>query len=263
VPVHAQKLDACALGNEQTGLLGAAFRRFYRAIGIRVPPKSEITAEFKKCWHDSEIGKIVIPDPKREGKILTAGYVRVVNIHRVIQRMLRQQSECELLAWPPNVPSSEVWIEFIEDKGGASTKLLLKFICCKDPNSVYHTVLLGMLDRVSDNYEFLKEAFGPLYDQISEISRRGLCVRSVWRQQLPVNVFRRNGDDYPMPDAREVKVIQKALRSGKKSACWRSTVQMFGKSLHSRHLRNRMRCFSKIIRLRYRYSKIIRHPRYR
>ena len=50
--------DACALGNEQTGLLGAAFRRHFRAMGIRVPPKHAVTQEFKACWHPSETGKV-------------------------------------------------------------------------------------------------------------------------------------------------------------------------------------------------------------
>ena len=142
--------------------------------------------------------------------------MRVTAIHAVIQRTLNEQTECGLLGWPPNIPSSEVWIEFIEDKGGASTKLLVKFICCKDPNSVYRTVLLGMLDRVSDNYTFLEKAFGPLYEQIAQLSRGGKCVRSIWRQQLPVTISRRDDDDRPVRDRRDIKIIQQKIKAAAK-----------------------------------------------
>ena len=56
-----------------------------------------------------------------------------------IQKTLRLHSEGGILEWPSNIPASEVWIEAIEDKGGASTKLILKFICCERADSVYHT----------------------------------------------------------------------------------------------------------------------------
>ena len=112
-----------------------------------------------------------------------------------------------ILEWPPNISSTEFWVEAIEDKGGASTKLILKFINVARSDSVYHTQLLGMLDRVKDSYEFLSIAFGPLYDEISDIRRRGLCIRSVWRQRLPAGFYRREGDDYPMEISKPMPLL--------------------------------------------------------
>ena len=46
--------------------------------------------------------------------------MRVNSVHHVIQKTLRLQAEAGILEWPSNIPSGEVWIEAIEDKGGGA-----------------------------------------------------------------------------------------------------------------------------------------------
>ena len=168
--------------------------------------------------------QIVIDDPKRPGKVITAGYLRVNSVHNVIQRTLDRQAEGGILEWPPNIPSDEVWIEAIEDKGGASSKLVLKFCCVHQADSVHHTVLLGLMDRVKDTYDFLKIAFGPLYQQISDIRRCGSCVNSIWRQRIPTGFIRRPLDMKPVVDERgadEIRKLTAAEKKARKNLTWR------------------------------------------
>ena len=44
----------------------------------------------------------------------------------------------------------------------------------------------------------LNLAFGPLYEEINDINRRGLCVYSVWRQDLPSGFHARPSDQRPI-----------------------------------------------------------------
>ena len=101
-------------------------------------------------WHPSVTGKIVVDDPKKPGKTITAAYLTVKSLHRVIQHTVRLQAEGGILEWPACVPSSEVWVMLCEDKGGESDKLLLVFVNVRNSNSVYHTVLVGMLDKLKE-----------------------------------------------------------------------------------------------------------------
>ena len=205
--------EARGVCRELTGQLGRQWSSFMKTINLCMPSRQDRLREDKKTWHECMTGKIVIPDPKRPGKTITAAYMRILDLHRVLQRTIRLQELHLLLEWPPNVPASEVWVMVCEDKGGESDKLLLKFICIKNPDCVYHTVILGMMDKLKAEYDFIKLAFGPLFEQMSVIRRCGLCVRSAWRQQLPFGIVRRNindegqllEDDYPIVDPRPLK----------------------------------------------------------
>ena len=129
---------------------------------------------------------------------ITGAWLRVTNLLGVIQTTLNRQAAGGILEWPSNIPSSEIWVQLIEDKGGTATKLLLKFLNVKRADSVYHTVLVGMLDRHKDCYEHLSEAFHQLYKQYSEINRCGSCVFAPWVQRLPSTYVAREGDMFPM-----------------------------------------------------------------
>ena len=109
---------------------------------------------------------------------ITGAWLRVTNLLGVIQTTLNRQAAGGILEWPSNIPSSEIWVQLIEDKGGSATKLLLKFLNVKRADSVYHTVLVGMLDRHKDYYEHLSEAFQQLYRQYSEIKVVGASFSS-------------------------------------------------------------------------------------
>ena len=59
---------------------------------MKAPSKAEIKAEMSKTWHDYETGKIVIDDPKRPGKVITGAWLRVRDLHRVIQTTINRQA---------------------------------------------------------------------------------------------------------------------------------------------------------------------------
>ena len=136
-------------------------------------------------------------------KVITGGgaWLRVTNLLGVIQTTLNRQAAGGILEWPSNIPSSEIWVQLIEDKGGTATKLLLKFLNVKRADSVYHTVLVGMLDRHKDCYEHLSEAFYELYKQYSEINRCGSCVFAPWVQRLPSTYVARGTPPPAPPDS--------------------------------------------------------------
>ena len=204
--------DARGVRQELTGVLGNAWARHMKACGVRMPTRDACRAADKQTWHDSETGKIVLDDPKRPGKMMTAAYVRIKNLLRLIQRTLRLQAANGLLIWPEGVPADEVWCMISEDKGGASDKLLLSFVCVRNPSCVYNTVLLAMLDQVKPQYEYILIAFGPIYEQMSEIMRCGRCVRATWRQFFPMGYIGRDEDGYPISDPRDEAAVLRLRR---------------------------------------------------
>ena len=158
----------------------------------------------------------VIDDPKKPGKVIVGAWLRVTDLHKVIQTTINRQAAGGILEWPSNIPSSEIWVQLIEDKGGTATKLLLKFLNVKRADSVYHTVLVGMLDRHKDCYEHLSEAFAPLYEQYSKINQCGRCVFAPWVQRLPLNFVAREGDMFPMPLTEKEHTVLRKNQSSKR-----------------------------------------------
>ena len=68
-----------------------------------------------------ETGTFSVPDPRNPARLKTVGFLRVVNLHQVIQDHIAAQEAAGLLVWPPNVPPGEIWIEVEIDKGGSTT----------------------------------------------------------------------------------------------------------------------------------------------
>ena len=143
------------------------------------------------------------------------------DLHRVIQTTINRMAEAGLLEWPSNIPSSQLWVEVIEDKGGGTTKLVLKILCSRRADSVNQTVLLAMLDRASDKYDHLRLAFGETYQQLSDIKRRGLCVYAPWRQRLPDGFAASPVDQCPVllteVEVKATKLIARRVRNRRES----------------------------------------------
>ena len=195
--------DALAILTEVSGMLGAAvMRQLAAALNLKIISKARARKEFSKRWHGCETGKIIMDDPKWPGKKIACAWLRVKSIHQTIQKYVNQQAAAGVLEWPSNVPSEEIWIEAIEDKGGGSVKLVLKFLCSRHPDSPYNIVPIGIIDRADDKYDMIKEAWGPLYEELSTIRRLGLCIRSGWVQRLPSGYLRRQSDKCPVLDER-------------------------------------------------------------
>ena len=129
-----------------------------------------------------------------------------------------------MLEWPSNIPHNEIWIQLVVDKGGSATKLLLKFLNLRRTDSVYNTVLIGMLDRHKDTYEHIKVAFGSLLEELSRLDQCGCCVYAPWVQQLPSNYVAREGDQFPQPltavQAAAITRMQSKARSCRRRLAW-------------------------------------------
>jgi hypothetical protein len=83
---------AVAMCNEMTGNLGQALRRHLRDNGVKMPSKGVLREEVKKMWHESETGKIVVDDPKKPGKVIVGAWLRVKDVHKVIQTTINRQA---------------------------------------------------------------------------------------------------------------------------------------------------------------------------
>ena len=123
-----------------------------------------------------------------------------------------------MLEWPSNIPHNEIWIELVIDKGGSATKLLLKFLNLRRTDSVYNTVLIGMLDRHKDTYEHIKDAFGALLQELSRLDQCGCCVNAPWVQRLPSSFVAREGDQFPELLTAVQAVAEKRLQSKARSS---------------------------------------------
>lgn len=137
--------QTASICNEVSGLLGCAIRRHLKSCGINLASKAAVKAHFKKSWHEVETGTITIADPKRPGKLLTAGWLRVKDFHAVVQRTLNRLVQSDEIVYPANMPAYEIWLEVVMDKGGHSHKLCLKFLNVKSPDSVRMLVLTFIL----------------------------------------------------------------------------------------------------------------------
>eukprot|EP00965_Chrysotila_dentata_P251923 6210362-Pleurochrysis_carterae.AAC.1 len=189
--------QTAAFCNETSGMLGAAMRRHLKGCGVHVASKAQVQAYFKESWESCETGKVTLPDPKRPGRVITGAWLRVSNLLQVIQSSLHRFAKKGELAWPSNISGQECWFEMIIDKGSAATKIVIKYNCVKNPDSVRNVSLVGMLDRVKDTYNMMS-IFKPLFDEFDDINRRGLCVWSPWQQLLPDGIKAAAVDQKPI-----------------------------------------------------------------
>lgn len=96
-------------------------------------------------------------------------FVRVANISDVITKTVAQLNESVLLVRKNNIPQNVLWVLLSGDKGGKSTKLLLQFLNCKEQHSVHTARLLAIFEGDKDNYECVKEVFGPVIDKTQKV----------------------------------------------------------------------------------------------
>ena len=196
-PVTLDVETACGICNEASGALGDAIMRTLKEAGVKIPTKAARKAFFSESWHECETGTLQYPDPKKRGRMLTAAWLRAKSLLIVLQTMARRQAKGGTLAWDANVPADEYWFQLVIDKGGTTTKVLLKFICVEFSDSVGHSTIVGLLDKVKDTYEFEVPAFGPLFNQLNYINRNWICIYSEWHQRIPRGFHLRPSDARP------------------------------------------------------------------
>ena len=124
-----------------TGQHGKSICRLLKSAGIDVGSYNKVRDELKASRHGYEVGKISVPDKKRQGIMNTAAWLRVTNVREVLQTATDDHAESGLLAWPPNVDASEIHFVFGADKGGGCTKLLATHICCHRAQSINNGTL--------------------------------------------------------------------------------------------------------------------------
>ena len=137
----------CTLANNSSGLLGAAYRRHLKSLGVRVASKAAVRAHHEKYYHPSVSGKVTRPSEKRAGKTEVAAWLRITSLIGVCQSTINNKARSGDLLWRANIPPDEIWWQLVVDKGGSATKLVLKCCCDSMPDSVWHVVLLGIFDR--------------------------------------------------------------------------------------------------------------------
>lgn len=96
-------------------------------------------------------------------------FVRVTNMSDVIAKTVAQLNESGLLMKKSNIPENVLWALLSGDKGGKSTKLLLQFLNCKEQHSVHTARLLAIFEGDKDNYECIKEVFGPVIEATQNV----------------------------------------------------------------------------------------------
>ena len=187
----------CTLCNDSSGLLIAAYRRHLKKLGVKVASKAAVRAHHQQYHHPSVSAKVTQPDPKRPGKTTVAAWLRIVSLEGVMQSVVNNKARSGDLLWRENIPGDEIWWQLVVDKGGTATKLVLKCCCDSMPDSVRHVVLLGIFDRISDKYDMVATAFGPVYEQMNVINFQGGCVWAPWFQHARQCVVLREHDFYP------------------------------------------------------------------
>ena len=107
--------------------------------------------------------------PTEEGE---AGCALIVtDLLAVIQRDAAMWFASGDAQWPENVPPREWWFQLLIDKGGGSTKVLLKHVCMHRADTVRRCTVVGILDKIKDTHENMLLAFGELFAQFNEINR--------------------------------------------------------------------------------------------
>jgi len=87
----------------------------------------------------------------------------------VLTKSVAQLNESSLLKKKSNIPENVLWVLLSGDKGGKSTKLLLQFLNCKEQHSVHTARLLAIFEGDKDNYECIKEVFGPVIEVTQKV----------------------------------------------------------------------------------------------
>ena len=188
-----RKLSVEELGTlvaDQTGTMAAAMLSHLKEAGHTAVSRKQIRDLVKSSMSEVETGRIVVPHPRKPGRTMVAGWLRVVDVLSALVKSVMFEHASGLISWPSNVPDGEFWIGFAADKGGGATKLIAKFVCSELADSWRHTCMIAMLDRVDDIYNHLSEAWLPVYRQLSDLQQRGASIRLPWQPHLLPNIIR-------------------------------------------------------------------------
>ena len=90
-------------------------------------------------------------DPNKPTEEGDAGCALIVtDLLAVIQRDAAMWFASGDAQWPENVPPREWWFQLLIDKGGGSTKVLLKHVCMHRADTVRRCTVVGILDKILD-----------------------------------------------------------------------------------------------------------------
>ena len=183
-----------------TGALGKAVHRALKEAGIDVVSNAAVQRALACSDHSHEICKITRPNPNpktcKKHPLLHGGVLRVTDVGKVLQDTTDQHAMSDDLESPANIPSDELWIEFLADKGGGTDKLVAKFLNCRTPDSINHLVLLVLCDGIGDDYWAKRVALGPVYRQIDRLRSDRFTIHAPWKPRLPKHIHL-NDDGVP------------------------------------------------------------------
>ena len=108
----------------------------------------------------------------REGK--SVSFVRISNVEFVIKQLVEELIQVDALETPDNIDSNTLYLLLPGDKGGSSTKLLLQVLNTADvhTHSNRYAKLIGIYEGDKENRECIEAVFGPLIQEIQDVSKR-------------------------------------------------------------------------------------------
>lgn len=137
---------------------------FHLSVGYDIfGSEKKIRSHLKSLEFQYECGNFESSSGKK------VSFVRVTNMSDVIAKTVAQLNESGLLMKKSNIPENVLWALLSGDKGGKSTKLLLQFLNCKEQHSVRTARLLAIFEGDKDNYECIKEVFGPVIEATQNV----------------------------------------------------------------------------------------------
>jgi hypothetical protein len=130
---------------DQTGACAETMLAHLKAGGHTDMSREALRNIVKLSMSDVETGSIVVPNLKKQGRTITAAWLRVVCVWAALAKTVGNELAMQLISWPGNIPDGEMWVGIAADKGCGATKLVAKFNNCELADSWRHTCLLAML----------------------------------------------------------------------------------------------------------------------
>ncbi|EOD34582.1 hypothetical protein EMIHUDRAFT_228573 [Emiliania huxleyi CCMP1516] len=195
--------ETVTLVGEMTGALGECVRGYLKGIGVQIANRSEVRAALRAGEHTHETGTFTVADEKSPSKTKTAAWIRVVDLLASVQQMVSEHAAAGDLEWPSSCKDSEIQVVITADKGGDSTKWVLKLLNTRHADSTRSSLLLALLTKVKDVYVHVQTVFEPIYRQANVIEALGLTVMAPWkprfnRAEICLARQHPNGPNYPV-----------------------------------------------------------------
>jgi len=161
-------------------------------VGVQIPSEGKLYEHQKLSHMEYETGKIVDSEHR------AMSYLRVTSLTDTLDKVASEYARLNQLCWHANIPADEFWFQLLFDKGGTSTKLILKLICIDLADSVDRVTLLAIFEGSKDNHEGLFLCFGPIFAEFDAIVQ-GRVYRNLPFQpaQLPEEFLKRLPIDHP------------------------------------------------------------------